>query len=212
MIDRKEAIVIIVTIFLMTLLLSFTHRVLVVSSLLNSLIISTIVILISVFCKKIVAKKINTEITFRFWGWKQFWISRRAHFEKPIIMGLILPLLLGFLSRGSVKFLTFLEFTTKALPSKAVKKYGKYRFKDVNEWDDGLIIFYSMMGLLLVSIVTDFFSNTLLQGISNWALFYAAYSLIPLGSLDGMKLLFASKPLYIFSAIIIGLISLVVLF
>lgn len=211
MVGKKEAAVIIFTIIIMTLILSFTEGQLITSDLKDSLIISIVVILTSVFAKKAVAKKIDTKINFKFWGWKYFWITKRAHFRKPITTGLILPLLLAFLSRGSVKFLTFLEFTTQALPSKAVKKYGKHRFGSVNEWDDALIIFYSMVALLLVSIITNFFSSGLLQGISNWSLFYAAYSLVPLGSLDGMKLLFASRPLYVFSAILVGLISLVVL-
>jgi hypothetical protein len=211
MTEKKEITAIILAIILMTLLLSFNNGQLIISTLLNSLIISAVVILISVFCKKIIAKKIDTKINFKLWGFSRFWITKRAKFKKPITIGLILPLLLAFLSRGFIKFLTILEFETQALPSKAAKKYGKYRFSKVNDWDDALIIFYSIIGLLLVSIITNFFNYELLQGISKWTLFYAAYSLVPLSSLDGTKLLFASRPLYIFSIVLIAIISLVIL-
>ncbi|MBM3246952.1 hypothetical protein FJZ17_00200 [Candidatus Pacearchaeota archaeon] len=211
MVKKGEVGVIIGAIILMTLLLSFNKGQLIVSTLLNSLVISIVVILTSIICKKLVAKKIDTEIEFKFWALSRFWITRRAYLKRPVTMGLILPLLIAFLSRGFVKFLTILEFNIKALPAKAAKKYGKHRFTNINDWDEALIIFYSLVGLLIVSIVTDFFNYSLLQGISKWALYYAAYSLVPLGSLDGTKLLFASKPLYAFSAILIAIISLIIL-
>ena len=126
-------------------------------------------------------------------------------------MGLILPLLVAFLSGGFVKFLTFMQFTLEAKVSKKAKRYGRHRFSGITDWDNGLVVFYSMIGLVLLSLVTSFFDYNILVQISHWSFFYAAYSLIPFGNLDGLKLFFASRPLYFFSIILMAIFGAIIL-
>lgn len=209
--NKKEISAIILAIIIMTLILSFSNGILYTEKLLESLAISAVIILFSVFCKKAIAKKIDTKINLEIWGLQRFWISRRAALKKPAPMGLILPLLLAFLSGGFIKFLTLMQFTIEALPSKSAKKYGRHRFSNISDWDNGLIAFYSMIGLVLLSLITSFFEYSILIQISRWSFFYAAYGLVPFGNLDGLKLFFASRPLYIFSLVLMAVLGAIIL-
>ena len=198
----------------MSLLVSFTslNKEVIISRIPIALLISIVVILVSVFAKKITARKIDVKIQHKIFEWERYWWSKGSHFKKPIPMGIIFPLLLLVLSAGFVKFFAFFEFKSEALVSKAVKKYGRYRFSNMNEWDDALIGFYGLLAILALGIITRFIPSIIFpfNELAKYSIYYAICNMIPLANLDGVKIFFGSRPLYILSLVLLALAAIIV--
>lgn len=217
--DKKEISIIILGIALMTILLSFSNNTFFTEKIITNLIISTIIILVSIFTKKIVAHKIDIKITHKIFEFKRYGIGSSSYLKNPLPFGVILPLLMSFISTGYWRFLTFFEYTTKALPAKAVKKYGRNRFSNVNEWDDGIIAFYGIVSVFVLAILSKILISYNLSTeilplatLSKYSFYYGIYNLIPFGLLDGNKILFGSRALYVFSLILLVITSFVIVF
>jgi len=212
--EKKEIAVVIIGIIIMTILVSFTSsdREVIIDRIPTALIISLVIVLVSVFAKKITASKIDVKIEHKIFEWERYWWSKGSHLKKPIPMGIIFPLVLLFLSWGTVKFFAFFEFKSQALVSKAVKKYGRYRFSNVNEWDDALIGFYGLLAVLALAIITRFINPVIFpfQELSRYSIWYALCNMIPLVNLDGTKILFGSRPLYILSLVLLAVAGFIV--
>jgi hypothetical protein len=176
------------------------------------ILVPVLIIGISTIAKIITAKIIDAELNIELLGLQRFWFSKWAHFKKPVLIGLFLPLFMGFLSGGSIKMLTFLQFNFTGSPRRVVKKYGTRRFYGISEWDGALIAFYGFVGVLLLAIITHFlnFSGFPLKVLSNYALYYTIWNLIPFGQMEGSRLFYGSKPLYSFSLAITLIAGLIV--
>jgi len=188
MINKKEAIAISISVILMTLIIGYVKKELLIAKLGQILLISLIIISTAVFAKKITAKKLDMSVEIKPWNFQRYWISKSSYFKKPVPIGLILPLILTFLSDGMIKFLAFLQFETAALPSKVTKRYGLRRYSNVMEWDDALIGFYSLVGVLILATVSSFFTPLFFKDLSRFAIIYAISNLIPISSLEGTKI------------------------
>ena len=102
------------------------------------------------------------------------------------------------MSDGWIKCFTFLQFSATALPSKVVKKYGRKRFAGIMDWDDALLVFWSTVPLLLLALILKGY----LPELSKLSIYYALWNLIPIGQLDGSRLFFGSRVLFIFTWVI----------
>lgn len=211
MINKKETIAISLAIILMALIISFVKKELILETLASSLLIALIIISTAVFSKKITAKNLDMSIEIKPWTFQRYWISRSSYFKRPVSIGLILPIVLAFLSEGKIKFLAFLEFETKALPSKVSKRYGLKRYPNVMEWDDALIGFYSLLGVLSLGIISSLLDILFFKELAKYALIYSISNFIPISSLEGTKIFFGSRNLYVLSLIILVLAGLVIL-
>jgi hypothetical protein len=199
----------------MALVLMFQKNILLTEKFADYLIISLIVIFTSILAKKITARIIDTNLEISILEFQRYWITRKSYLKKPLPAGILLPILLSFLSAGYVKFLAFFQFSAEALPSKVTKKYGSRRFSTVTEWDYSLICFYSLVAVWLLAIIASLLASKLSPNLpfaelAKYAFYYSLCNLIPLGQLDGLKLLMGSKPLYIFSFILLVLTGLIV--
>ncbi len=210
MITKKEGIASSIAIILMALIIGFTNKEFMLEKFAWGLLISLLIIFTAILSKKVTAKKLDTSIEIKPWTFQRYGFTRSSHFKNPVSIGLILPLILAFLSNGQIKFLAFLEFQTKALPSKVTKRYGLKRYANVLEWDDALIGFYSMAGVLLLGIIASFFSPVFFKDLAKYSLIYALSNLIPISSLEGTRIFFGSRPLYIFSWTILVLAGLII--
>ena len=158
--DKKELSHIILAIVLMSLVLRFFNLNLSFSwqgalSYLVLLLYSIIIFSVWIFGKKLTAKMIYIDIKHKIFEFQRYWFPRNRKFARPIPVGLILPLLLSFLSAGSIKMFTFLQFESKPLTEKAIKKRGKETWKEIMEWDLGLIAFYGIIALLALSLIAN---------------------------------------------------------
>jgi len=216
--EKREAWSIIIAILIMAIVLYFPRLLGDSASIgiTNSIIISGLIIITSVSIKNLVGKVIDVSISHSIWEFKRFWITYHSKFRRPIPVGALVPVILSFFSTGKVKFLTLLQYESKALPSKIVKKYGRRRFENIMEWDDALVVFYSMVGLLILGCAAKFAGDIMpfkfFLFLSKYCLYYPLANMIPFGSLDGMKLIMGSKPLYVFTLVLIVVAALVVFF
>lgn len=211
MFTKRETGFVIIIIILMALILSGIPYVTQANLFLLSIIYAAVIILISVFAKKITAYLLDVEINIRTVQWSRYGLFSRAHFKYPIPVGLLLPILLSFVSNGWIKCFTFLQFTAKALPSKVTKRYGRKRFSGVMDWDDAMIVFWSTLPLIILSIIMKIIGAAPALDLSRISLYYVLWNLIPFSGLDGTKLFFGSRPLFFFTWVFIALTSWIVL-
>lgn len=208
--EKKEKISLILGIVLMTLMLSLFSSGDLFNNVVVGLIISLIIIPLSLISKKIIASKIDVKVTQEILQFKRYWITRSSEFKNPIPLGMILPLLISFLSLGTVNFFGFFQFKSEALASKVTKRYGLRRFSTVMDWDEALIVFYSCLSLIVLAIVCVYLPENIFKFhlLAKTALAYLISNIIPFGQLDGMKLFMGSRPLYVLTLILIAITAL----
>jgi len=215
MITKKEYIPIIVSIALFTLLLTYSKSIFSFEKIPVYFLISVIIIFTSIIAKKITAKKINVEIEHKIWEFQRYGIGKGSHLKYPILAGFFLPAILAVISGGFIKFLTFLEFNSKELPGKATKRFGIKRFSTMLEWDDARIAFYGLLAVMALAILAKFFISVQafpFFEFSKYVLYFAIYNIVPFSTLDGMKILMGSRPLYVLSLGLLILTGLIVFF
>jgi hypothetical protein len=200
--EKKEIGLIIISVIIMTLLIVFGREEGSSPALIRAFLVSIIILSLVVMAKRITANYLDVGIEHKIWEFQRYNIIEHSHFRRPIPLGLILPLLLSLFSLGIVKFFAFLQFESKALPSKAVKKYGLRRYSGIMEWDDALIVFYSLMPLLFIGLISKFIPGIFFADLARYSMIYVISNLIPIGKLDGTKLFFGSIPLFVFTWII----------
>jgi hypothetical protein len=208
MTEKKDWIAIFVSILLMAIILNFKSDTL--AQIIRFFLISFMIIIFVVLAKKIAANYLDVKLNFKIWEFQRYGVEQHSHFQKPFPIGLIIPLLLALISRGWLNFLAFLQYDSYALPTKVVKRYGQRRFSEIMEWDDALIVFYSLIPLLglgiLSIILSKYIAPIFFLQLAKVAWIYVFSNMLPISQLDGTKMFFGSIPLYIFSWIIILLV------
>ena len=215
MITKKEWIPLIVSIALFTILLTYNKEIFSIEKIPIYLLMSMIIILTSIFAKKIAAKRMHVKIEHKIWEFQRYGFGKGAHLKNPFLMGFFLPALLGLLSGGAIKFLTFIEFNSKELPGKTTKRFGIKRFSTMLEWDDARIGFFGIVAVMALAIITKSlisFQAFPFFELSKYALYFAIYNVLPFSTLDGMKIFMGSRALYILSLSLLVITSLVVFF
>lgn len=210
--EKEEWRSIIIAIILMSILLMFSYNILAFN--IFYIIIPILIISIFVIVQKRVANYIDVSIQIKNWEMSRWWISTWAELRKAIPVGIIFPLLLGFLSGGMIKMLSLLQFNATALPSKSVKRYGARRISGIMEWDDALIGFYSILAVGLLAILASFLSYSFFpfHELARFSFYFIIWNLLPISVLAGSKILFGSRPLYIFTLVLTILTFLILLF
>jgi hypothetical protein len=203
--EKVEWRSIILAIILSSILLMFNYNILEFN--IFYVIIPAIIICLFVLVEKITANYIDTSIEIKSWEMSRWWYTTWAELKKPIPVGIVFPLLLGFLSGGMIKMLTLLQFHATALPSKSSKRYGARRISGIMEWDDALIGFYGLLILLALAIISSFMYSSIFpfSELAKYSFYYVLWNLIPISSLAGSKLFYGSYPLYIFTLILTAL-------
>ena len=163
-----------------------------------------IIITVNILAKKIVSYNFETDIKTKFWTVYQYGLGKSNHFNKPIPM-IWLPLLLTLFSRGFFFWLGILEFDVKAKAERATRRHGLYRFTEVTEWHIALIATWGIIANLILAIIAYIANFELFAKLS---IYFIAWSIIPLGRLDGSKIFYASRRLWItiftITAIVLG--------
>jgi hypothetical protein len=215
--EKGEWRSIIIAIILATALFSFNNNILDFD--ISYFIIPLIIITVFVTAQKVTANYIDVAIEIKTWELKRFWYTTWAELKKAAPLGIILPLLLGFLSGGMIKMLALLQFHATELPSKVAKKYGIRRIMHIMEWDDALVGFYGILSVCILAIVSSkilpiFISSTLFSfaSLAKFSLYYAIWNLVPLSKITGSKIFFGSRPLYFFTLILTFLTGMIVFY
>lgn len=210
--EKGEWKSIILAIIIAAALLSFNNNILDFN--IFYVLIPIIILGVFVISQKATANYIDVSIEIKTWEMKRWWYTTWAELKRAAPVGIIFPLLLGFLSGGMIKMLTLLQFHATALPSKAAKKYGIRRIMHIMEWDDALVGFYGILGVGILAILASFFTLTSFpfNDLAKFSLYYMVWNLIPISKLAGSKIFFGSRPLYVFTLILTFLTGMIVFY
>ena len=162
---------------------------------------SVIIIMVAVFSKKLIAYMLDSDVEHEVWqvyryGWHPGW-----HFEKPVAAGIILPIFLTLFSWGFLKFTALLTYESRALKTRAARRFGYYSVAEMTEWHNSVIGASGIVSVLIIAIVAYFLPANL-EYLAKMATFYVFWNMIPVSNLDGAQIFFGSRILYSILAII----------
>lgn len=199
----KEAAVIILASAILAAAISFRNN----SILYISLISFFIIILANSITKKIVSYFLEIDVKIKFWSWYQYWVRKDSHFKRPLPM-FWLPLILSLISKGYFWWLAILEFDVTSKVERVSKRHGLYRFTEVTEWHIAGIAVAAIIVNLILAIIAYVIPISGFETFAKLSIYYCAWSIVPLSSLDGSKIFFASRKLWLITAIIVGILTL----
>ena len=159
-----------------------------------------LIIGINLLVKKMVAYTLEAKVETKFWSLERYGFKEKHHFKKPVYM-LWLPPLLSLMTRGgSFLWMPILEFDIRARTERVAKRHELYRFAQMTDWHMGLIVFWGIIANIFLYIILNIIGLTEIAVLS---LYYAIWSIIPISNLDGTKLLFGNRSLWVIAGIII---------
>jgi len=203
---RNEILVIILASVIIALTISLKNYSLIIYALISFLIIITINIIV----KKIIAYYLEADLRTKLWSIYQYGFRKSSHFKIPLPM-VWLPIVIGFLTRGYFWWLGILEFDVEPRTERVSRRHGLYRFSEITEWHLAVIATFGIIANLIIAIIGYL---TGFEQFARFSIYFAAWNLIPLSSLDGSKIFFGSKALWgiitIITAIFLGYALLVV--
>lgn len=151
-----------------------------------------IIILINTFAKIFFAHNLETNVNTKIWSWYRTGFKKGAHFAKPLPM-IWLPILTSLLTKGLFVWLPVLEFDVSPKPERITRRHGLYRYTEVTEWHIALIAVFGIIANIVVGVV-GYFAG--FESFAKLSILYAAWSLLPISSLDGTKIFFGSRNLW----------------
>jgi len=178
-----------------------------------------VVILINVIAKKILAFTFDSELEIKPWEFRRFLLpnlfSKKSVFrgykphqkmKKAIPAGIFLPLILKVLSFGVISWMATLTFDVKGTIYRARRRFGLYQFTDITEGEMAWIAFSGVFTNIFMAIIGYLINAPL---FSQMNLLFAFYNTIPISNLDGNKIFWGNKTLWIISMVvsIIGVIA-----
>lgn len=183
--DTKEAILII----LASLILGFSVAFPNFSALFSSVIYMLIILVVNVASKKLAAYYFEAEAKIRFWEVYQFYWAKKSHFRRPLPMFWLSPIL-SLISLGYIKWMPILEFEILPHPERVSKRHGIYRFTEMTDTQVSAIAACGVFACLILAVIAYVAGFGTLTKLS---VYFAAWSLLPFGSLDGTKILMGSR-------------------
>ncbi len=169
------------------------------SSFLVMLIIFAIIIFVYLFSKKLTSLYFQAEEESAIWSIERFGFKKHKYFSKAVPVGIVLPILFLVLSLGSVPWYASFQSDIKPGKYKSVRRGGLLSFVQMSEGDFALI---SAAGIIS-SLVLAFFAYLVNAPIiSRLAIQFAFFNMIPISNLDGAKIFFGNRNLWIVLAVI----------
>lgn len=172
--------------------------------LLTSILFISLIILVNIIAKKLTASYYEANLETKIWSWQRFGVRRRQKLNKPIPAGIIFPFLVSIVSYGNLLLFAVLESDVEGTSARASKRHGLYRYTEMTDTHISIILSMGVILNLILAIVAYLIN---LGELGKWSVYYAAYSLVPFGNLDGTKIFFGNRVLW-FALTIISLIAL----
>ena len=196
MFEKKEVLQLILAVLLITYLIMFSDFTLV--NFFVSLVFAFLLLVPHVIAHKIAAEYYLAESKFKFFEWKRFWFFEDSEFKNPVPIWIILPVLAVFLTQGIVKIFTI---ETCDITWKAERRIGRW-FVQLQEHEIASIalagpivnLFFAFIGGVMFSIT----GLVLMKQFAILNAWFAFFSLLPIGSLDGTKVLFGGMGRWVF--------------
>jgi len=166
---------------------------------LKTLLVFTLIIVTSLATKKIVAGHHAMKIEHSDWKLIQWFWLKRTYLKKPLPLGLIVPFFLAIFTLGFLKPFTFFQFETENLSEKRILKGHGSRLKTrkeyVNEEDFGYTAasgMYALLVLALIGVILKPLFPAFGSDLAKYSIYYGLWNLLPIGQLDGTKILFGT--------------------
>ncbi len=151
------------------------------------------VLLAYALAQKLVADHFGCSVEFRLWTVKRYGFRPYNKFKHPIPLGVIVGILVAFLSAGKFFFPGVASFK---LAEQRHRRVGR-RFLNVTGWELSRIALSGVFAALLVAFVFSIFGFRQVVLIAS---LFAVFQLLPIPGLDGVKVFFGSMALFAFSA------------
>jgi len=152
-------------------------------------------IAVHVLTQKIVAYKFGADLEYDLWNIRRYWFYKQSYFKKPFPAWLVIPLFLSIISAGLIKWFGTLTF--EAYPNtRRIKK----RWYEITEWEFALIAVSGIFANLVLAIISQFFGWNEFAVLN---ILFAFFNALPFSQLDGTKVFFGSRLLWIFSVVLI---------
>ena len=172
--SRKEIIWIIISILIAGFLIEINEE---LKLDLIGILWAAIIILTTIFVKKLTAPIYKIKIEHKIWSLKQWWYTIRSNFKNPIPIGLIFPFFLSILSLGIIKPFTLLQFDAENLSKKRLlKKSGNYKYSEINDSDIAFTAAWGFWALILLTIIASFLKQ---PELAKYSIYYGIWNLIP---------------------------------
>jgi hypothetical protein len=174
----------------------------------ESLILVLIVLIIHELAHKIVAKTKDASTEYKIWSIKKFFFGKKWKFPQKFFglkinalsLGIIAPIFISLFSNGKVIFAT--TETTK-ISYNSIERTGR-KFTHLTEFESAIIALAGPLASMFIALLTSLSLPGATKFITiNYLI--ALYAMVPLNSLDGAKIFFGSKILYLFSLVFLFL-------
>jgi hypothetical protein len=201
--NGKELFVIILAAVILAISTSYRNQNLFYSTLISFIII----LVINVSVKKFVGYIFETDVKTKFWLISQYGFRKDWRLIKPIPM-IWLPPVLALFTNGFFYWLGILEFDVVAKTERVAKRHGLYRFTQVTEHHMGWIAMWALIINGVFAIGAYLLSFELFAKLS---IYFMAWSIIPIGRLDGSKILFGGRAKWIITTTIVTILLILAL-
>lgn len=193
MFKPKELLHILLALILFAFIISFLQG---INPFLTALLIAFIILAISILTKKFVAHYLDSSIEHKIWHLQRYGYYTRSYFKKPFPTGIIIPFVLVWLSypSGFLKCCIFLQFDSKSTPARAAKRRGLVRLSEITESHLAWIAAAGTIATLTLSGIAFILGFT---ELAKFSIYFSVWNLIPIGQLDGTKILFGNKILWL---------------
>lgn len=205
MLNKKEILQIALVVIIITLSISLSLEIAENWTKIGGVLLAvSLVILLNIFVKKIVAYKLDSEIEMRIWETNIKLPGNKNFRNFPI--GAFLPIIskIIFFPFKSFVWMASLVFDVKPRIYRGAKRYGLYTFSEMTEYHLGLIAASGIVVSLISAIVGYFLGFPLFARLS---IYYAFFNILPISELDGNRIFFGSLVMWSFlaSLVLIGM-------
>ena len=207
MINKKEGFVIGLVILLITFSLCIMKNFLEDwNYVLGILLAVSVIVLVSIFTKKMIAYLLDTDIEMKIWEVQRYGPGQDQHLKKPFPFGAFLPILsiIFLFPFKNLVWMASLVFDIKPRIYRGAKRYGLYAFSDVTEYHIGLIAASGIFMNLILAVLGYFLG---FPTFSRLNIYFALFNILPISDLDGNKIFFGNPVLWSFlvSLVLIGI-------
>jgi len=150
-----------------------------------------LILVVNTAGKKFTAHLYDSYAEIDHWNLTRFGFGRAEYFKNPVPLWLFFPLLFSFVTSGVVSWFAVTTFDTSAKASRVRRE-----FSNIGEWDMAIIAFGGILFSVILAFVAQLFGATDFARIN---LLFALFNLIPISTLDGARIFFGSRLLWVFS-------------
>lgn len=163
-----------------------------------------IILLVYTITQKITAYYFDAQAETKIWNERGFLFLEKSRFKMSIPWGFFLAFLFPLLTSGYFKWLALTETELKVKKSRVARKHYFYSYTNLTEWNISLICGTAIIALFFLSIIGHIFSGHFPNLIifSKLCTYFALFNLLPIGNLDGMKIMMGSFKYWIFLVIL----------